>query len=147
MPYRIEHDDDENCSTIVVTGDVTVDDYKSLFLDAWSRASYVGAQRALWDFSQCRTRFDVRAAEPGFATLSPDEKKRALARMAMETVQELAAFTRERRPRRLPPRIAVIAANEIDFGTVRVYAGFTGLEFPDLRVFRSLDDARRWLFE
>lgn len=147
VEYEILNNDAEDCCYVTITGDLTVDDYKTIFVEVWKRDDYLHAKRAVWDFSGCRTRFDVEKAKLDADGVSGEAKRRAFAKLGMAAAQELAEFTRNNRPPVLPPRIAVITHNDIDFGTTRVYSGFSGLDFDDLRVFKSLESARKWLFE
>ena len=147
MCHQIIYNDEEDCSYVTATGTLGVDDYKALFLEAWSRPDYTNSGRAIWDFSACRMHFDTTQMGDDFSSLPRERKKQLFAKLAMEAVQDLAAFTRDHRPPRLPPRIAVVAGNEIDFGMTRVYHGFAGLEPEDLRVFKSIESARQWLFD
>jgi hypothetical protein len=147
MPYQIVYDDKEDCSYVAATGAMNVEDYKSLFLEAWGRQDYINSGCAVWDFRECQMRLDTTQIDGDFGSLSRERKKQVFAELAMEAVQDLAAFTRNHRPTQLPSRIAVVTGNDVDFGMTRVYHGFAGLEPEDLRVFKSIDSARHWSFD
>lgn len=131
---------------MIVTGDIIFDEFKTVFRAAWEDRTYLDARFGVWDLSQCRSRLnpgDVQALKN--VPRGPEKNRRAAA-LALTAARELAEFTRANRPDRLPRRVAVIAANDLDLGTMRVYAGFTGND-GELQIFRTLPTAKAWLFE
>ena len=63
-------------------------------------------------------------------------------------IQQIASMTVDHlQQREKKYRLALVAERDLLFGFSRMFAAYTG-ELPmDLRVFRSLDEARAWLLE
>ncbi|MGE0487475.1 MAG: hypothetical protein AB7Q81_25210 [Gammaproteobacteria bacterium] len=144
MDFDLRHDPGSDCCHLRIAGTLRLADYQQAFRDAWRRPEYTGAACALWDFSAATTRLgkdDIKALQ----RLVRDGSVPTPARAAALAAQSLADFTRRERPPRLPPRVALVAVTDVDFGMMRVYAGHVAFEDVETLVFRAADDALRWL--
>lgn len=145
MNVDITPDPDGVGCVVTVTGDLNVEDYQQLFENAWSNRSYVTAKTAIWDFTGCQTRFRFGESRALARAASSGGSKPSRAQIASTAARKLAQFSMDNRPRQLPSRIAIVVASDLDYGMMRVYAGFTTLDSDEAQVFRSIEDATQWL--
>lgn len=146
MDIEIDYQPAEDFCHVAVSGTLYLDDYRRAFQAAWAREDYVGAGCALWNFTEAQSRLskeDLKALHE----LMKGDSNRSASHAAGVAARELAEFTRRGRPARLPKRIALVASNELDFGMMRIYAGYATFDDVDTRVFSSAESARAWLFE
>ena len=133
---------DETRCVVTITGDLSVEDYQKLFESAWNNATYIEAQTAIWDFTECQTRLGFGESR---ALVRAAGSKPSRAQLGSAAARKLAQFSKDNRPAKLPTRIAIVVASDLDYGMMRVYAGFMALDADEAQVFRSLTDANHWL--
>jgi hypothetical protein len=124
MEYEITLDRTRHRCRVRVTGPLDVSKYESAIEELID---------ALGDAPNTPTLYDIREAD--LRHLNADDM-RAL-RLANERLSD----------RRGAARLAVVVANDVHFGLVRMYEALGATPNLDLRVFRDKDQAERWLDE
>ncbi|MCB1746467.1 MAG: hypothetical protein H6977_02455 [Gammaproteobacteria bacterium] len=144
MDFDLLRDPRTDCCHLRIAGTLRLADYEQVFRTAWSRREYTEAKRALWDFTAARARFGKDEIKM-LSGLIRDGTPRTAARAATLAARRLADFTRRERPSVLPARVALVAAQDLDFGMMRVYAGHVAFYDVATEVFRASEDALGWL--
>ena len=72
-----------------------------------------------------------------------------LSSLSTDDVQSIASTPRDHSDKRIGGKTALVAAKDAAFGLARMFEILTGHKnFPfETQVFRSIDDAKKWLFE
>lgn len=65
--------------------------------------------------------------------------------LSSDELRDVVSIQRETIARRGPARVAVVVERDVDFGIVRVYEVLARSVHIDVRGFRDLGDATRWL--
>ncbi len=103
-------------------GRLTFDEVAKAYQAMLDHPEFRSGMEALWRFE------DVEG--PG---LSADE------------IRNFVSFQRDTISRRGPARVAIYVERDLDFGIVRVYEALVGAVHIDVRGFRDVDEAIRWL--
>jgi hypothetical protein len=120
---KIFVDQDRDLTTYVVTGKVSVKPIVPLLEELYSAAATL---YLLWDFSQ------ADASETKTSELN-----------------EIFTFSKEKARVRKEGKRAIVAPRDLEYGMGRMYEIFADVyKHPvPLRVFRTRDEAMKWLFE
>lgn len=65
--------------------------------------------------------------------------------LSSEEIRNVVSIQKDTISRRGPTRVAIYVERDLDFGIVRVYEALMGSVHIDVRGFRDLDEATRWL--
>lgn len=106
-----------------VTGDLLFEDVRQAFAVRTSHPDFRPGMSILWDFSE------------GNAS-----------RLTSEDIRKIAGQNKARLKRSgVPYKVAFLAPRDIEYGLSRMYEMFADASLAENRVFRTLDEARRWL--
>ena len=111
----------ENGIVIGTCNDILgLDDAKHSATAVWGNPDWVG-KPLLWDFRAAR--FDVRPSE----------------------VREFAQFILREQPKLAPPKVAMVAARDLDFGFGRMFEVLREDPTTEVRTFRDFESALDWV--
>ncbi|HEU5179830.1 MAG TPA: hypothetical protein VFW45_03495 [Candidatus Polarisedimenticolia bacterium] len=99
-----------------------------------------GYQREVW------SREDTR----GYSELIDMRGVEQIALPSMDRVRDLANLSAEMDPGKTPSKFAIVAGSDLAFGLGRMYEAYRGMNprsSKEVKVFRILEDALKWLDE
>jgi hypothetical protein len=119
MPYTLSFEPDHD--VVVGTGTGTLGYLEALeaAVSVWEHREWKG-KCLVWDF---------RAAH---------------FEMTGDAVREFADFVTKHQPLSRPPRVALVVANEFNFGMARMFEAFREDLSTEVRVFQDYEDAVAW---
>ena len=120
MPIELEIDQSASLTTFVVTGELRMDELRSALTEVYQSESF-----------SMKSLFDLRAGEA--STLTSAE------------IREMVPLIEERRTHPGQARWAVVAPRDVEFGMSRMFEVFAEKIPSDMRVFRDIEAAKRWL--
>jgi len=122
MAYSIGFEDDLSAILVTVRDRITMREFKAAMQEMFEAQRAQGAVRVLWDFRDA-----------------------SLVELRAEHVRELSGYQSLARvdlPRSL---VALLTANELDFGIARMLCGHASTADVECRAFRDDGLARDWL--
>jgi hypothetical protein len=106
-----------------VTGDLSIEDIQQAFAERTKHPDFKPGMSILWDLRE------------GDAS-----------RLTSNDIRRIAGTNKARlRKKGVPYKVAFIAPRDIEYGLSRMYEMFADASLAENRVFRTLDEARRWL--
>ena len=106
-----------------VTGDLLVEDVQQAFAERTGHSDFRPGMSILWDLSEANA-----------------------SRMTSSDIRRIAGQNKARLKKAgVPYKAAFLAPRDIEFGLSRMYEMFADASLVENRVFRNLEDARRWL--
>lgn len=123
VPVQTTIDGATGIVTHKVVGDLLFDDIRQAFTERTNHPDFKPGMSVLWDLS-----------EGNASKLTSDDIRRIAARNKAQLKKS-----------GVPYKAAFLAPRDIEFGLSRMYEMFIEDAMVDNRVFRTLDEARRWL--
>jgi hypothetical protein len=109
--------------THTVVGDLGIDDVRQAVALRTSHPDYKPGMRVLWDLSQANA-----------------------SRMSSDDIRQIAQRNKSRvKKTGVGNQVAFVAPRDIEYGLSRMYEMFSDETPVENRVFRTIEEARRWL--
>ena len=121
MPLDYSIDKSSGMLRMMGQGTILVGDIEACFQRVLADPDYCGVDRELGDFRD--------------ATFS----------LNPEDVNRLAQITRKRSPEHQIQRRAIVVASELHYGLARMFSQLVAPSGQEVRPFRDIDEAQRWL--
>ena len=119
MPYTLTYEPDHDVVIGMGSGNLGYLEALEGAVSLWEHREWKG-KSVVWDFRTAH--FDLSG----------------------ESVQELAEFVTRHQPLTRPPRVAMVVADDFNYGVARMYEAFRADLSTEVRVFQVYEDAVAW---